>query len=341
MLPGQEAIYPFTRKCISMPELYTTLVGSFPLEPTPENHERALRDQVELGIDYPVLPQLRDFIDMYLEPLASQRVLEKTRLGYKLSGSPWEAEPEVPPEYPPLADLAREMGAPYRLAVTGPFTLASSIAVPGGRPGDMFSSILGDREAFNRFLGYVEALARKLAAELRPAMVCLDEPMLSVIVGSRRILFGLTAREIGETLDRVLAAFTGAKWRGVHVCSRLPTLLKEPLLGLRNADFLDHEHSDIPANRGYYTRQELLAAGKALGYGIVSSKKPRVETFEEAYRLAEDAATRYGEALRFLKPDCGFRGLAGARGGREYEEIVLPKLKTLVAVTERLGDRLG
>ncbi len=307
------------------------------MEPVEENYRRALLDQVEAGIDYPVLPQLRDFVDMFLEPLAGQGVLGREAGGYVAAGDFGEAEPAVPPEYLVAADVAREAGVPYRVAVTGPFTLASSIAAPGGRPGDMFSSILGDRELFAGFLGYMRGLGRVLARELRPRMICLDEPVLSVIVGARRIMFGFEPGEIGGALDAVLGSMAGVELRGVHVCSRLPTLLKGVLLGLGNAVFLDHEHSDISANRAFYARGDLERAGKYLGYGVVSSRRPVVEGLEEVYGLAREAAERYGDRLLFLKPDCGFRGLAGARGGREYEEIVLPKIRVLVEAARRLG----
>lgn len=284
-----------------------------------------------------MLPQLRDFVGMFLDPLVEQGVLERGPRGYIAVGGFGEAEPVVPPEYLVARDAAREAGVPYRAALTGPFTLASSIAAPGGRPGDMFSSILGDRELFGGLVGYVAGLARAVAREVGPALVCFDEPVLSVIVGARRVLFGFTPGEIRAALDRVLGAAGGVWMRGVHVCSRLPTLLRGVLLGLSNAEFLDHEHSDIPENRGFYSRGDLEGAGKFLGYGVVSSRRPVVEGVEEVYALAAEAAERYGDRLLFLKPDCGFRGLAGARGGREYEEIVLPKLRVLVEAARRLG----
>jgi len=37
--------------------LFTTVVGSFPLEDTEENMKRAFEDEINIGIDYPCYPQ--------------------------------------------------------------------------------------------------------------------------------------------------------------------------------------------------------------------------------------------------------------------------------------------
>lgn len=321
-----------------MAGILTTLVGSFPLEPVKENFRKAFHDQVEIGIDYPVLPQLRDFVEMYLEPLVEQGVLTRNERGFTLSGSFDDAEPVVPWEYPLVVDVAKEMGVPYRLALTGPFTVASNIALIGKRPGDMFGSVLSDKEKFEELLQFMQRLAHTLSREVKPSMVCVDEPILSVIVGAKRILFGYTVGYIRESLDSVLAGFSGSELVGVHVCARLPTLLKDILLNLRYANFLDHEHHDVSENIDFYTREDLIASRKVLGFGVVSSKRPLVESFDEAFSLAKRARERYGDRLWFVKPDCGFRGLYGVRGGKEYEEIVLPKLRILVSVAEKLRE---
>lgn len=315
----------------------TTLVGSFPLDYSRENIARALKDQVDIGITYPVLPQLRDFVYMYIEPLVKKGVVVREGLGYRLRGDVSSVEPETPEDMSYAADVAEDLGARYRLAFTGPFTVASRITPEGGRIGDIRTSLLADREGFQAVLEYVVETAREVASTLNPFIVCVDEPVLSVIVGSKSVMFGYTAEEITRALDSVLARFR-SPMRGVHVCSRLPPLLKTVLLKLSNANFLDHEHSDIPENRAYYQASELRESGKVLGYGVVSSRNTSVERLEDVVALARDALERYGESLAFIKPDCGFGGMKGYLQGREYEEIVLKKLRVLVEASRGLEE---
>ena len=321
--------------------LKTTLVGSFPLEATAGNIDRALRDQVEVGVDYPVLPQLRDFVEMYVDPLISEGLLEKVPGGLRIRQLSFSSlRPEVPWDLRLAAAKAQKRGLEFRLAVTGPFTIASSIALPSRRPGELMGSALTDKGLLSRLTEYVCGLAALLDRELRPYMVCIDEPILSVIVGSRRVLFGYSLDYIRGTLDAVLSEFRSARLKGVHVCSRLPPLLKDVLLRLEEAEYLDHEFSDLPENRRFYARRELENHDKFLSYGVISSKKPRIERVEEVYGLIEEAYAAYGERLLLVKPDCGFRGLRGVLGGREYEEIVIPKLRVLVEATRRFNARL-
>uniref|UniRef100_A0A7J3X5W8 Cobalamin-independent methionine synthase MetE C-terminal/archaeal domain-containing protein n=1 Tax=Thermofilum pendens TaxID=2269 RepID=A0A7J3X5W8_THEPE len=319
--------------------MWTTLVGSFPLSPGRESIERALEDQAELGVTHPVLPQLRNFVLMYIEPLLKKGVVVAEGPGYVLRGDPAAVEPEPPEDLVEAADIAADMGLRYRVAFTGPFTIASELALPRGRPGDLMSSALSSPEHLEAVVEYTREMAREVYSSVKGFVYCVDEPVLSVVAGSRRMLFNLTADSVREVLDSVLGRFR-APYRGVHVCARLPPLLKEVLLNLRNANFLDHEHSDIPENRAYYTREELRMAEKHLAYGVVSSKSPRVESEEEVASLARDAYERYGDRLLFLKPDCGFGGLRGYLSGREYEDIVLKKLAVLVKVASELPSEV-
>jgi 5-methyltetrahydropteroyltriglutamate--homocysteine methyltransferase len=316
----------------------TTLVGSFPLDYNRENIKRALIDQYEVGITFPVLPQLRDFVYMYVEPLVNKGVLSYEHLGYEVRGDILSVEPEPPEDIVYAVDIAEDLGIKYRLAFTGPFTIASRLTPKGGKLGDIKSSLLAHEDLFSEFFDYLVEMARQVSKVSHPHVVCVDEPVLSVIVGAKSIMFGLEPNKITQVLDRLLGQFK-SPLRGVHVCSRLPPLLKNIILPLRNANFLDHEHSDIPENRKYYSREELNSASKALGYGIISSRNTRVEEEQDVMALAKEALDTYGAQLVFLKPDCGFGGMRGFLKGKEYEEIVLRKLKILVNVAKGLGEQ--
>ncbi|MEZ0346784.1 MAG: hypothetical protein ABWK01_09550 [Infirmifilum sp.] len=316
--------------------LPTTLVGSFPLDYSIANIRKTLEDQFKLGVTFPVLPQLRDFVYIYLQPLLAQGIVLKEGLGYRLAKDINEAEIEVPEDVLIAADVAREMGLKYRVPITGPFTLASKIALPNGRIGDISTSAVTEKKTLESIVEYMGKLARKIDSEVKGHLYCVDEPVLAVIVGSRNIMYGYSPEFIHDKLDYVLSNLSG-EMRGIHVCGKLPPLLKQILLNLQNAGFLDHEHSDFPANRTYYSREELLKSSKKLGYGIISPSKPSVENKEIVLSLAKDAYDRYGDAIAFFKPDCGFGGLKGYLGGREYEEIVLEKIKLLVEVAEEVS----
>lgn len=314
----------------------TTLVGSFPLEYSKANIRRALQDQAELGITYPVLPQLRDFVYIYLEPLITKGVVIPEKRGYVLYRDFEEIEPETPEDILTASDIAREMGLKYRVPITGPFTLASKIALSMDKAGDISGSILTDNHYLDKIVSYVVRLSRNIYREVRGEVYCIDEPVLAIIIGSRSTMYNLDLEYIRDSIDRVLGQL-GGSLRGIHVCGRLPPLVKPVLLGLRNAEFLDHEHSDFPANRVFYTSEELSVHSKKLAYGVISPSKPELEDFRNVLQLAREAKERYGDSLLFLKPDCGFGGLRGVLNGREYEEIVLKKIKILVQVAGELA----
>ena len=63
----------------------TSHVGSFPLDYAKDLVERILVELHEIGLSVPPYPQMRSFIDIYLEPLAKRGVLEKRGVFYVLS----------------------------------------------------------------------------------------------------------------------------------------------------------------------------------------------------------------------------------------------------------------
>jgi len=77
-----------------------------------------------------VLPQLRNFVLMYIEPLLKKGVVVAEGPGYVLRGDPAAVEPEPPEDLVEAADIAADMGLRYRVAFTGPFTIASELALP-------------------------------------------------------------------------------------------------------------------------------------------------------------------------------------------------------------------
>lgn len=254
--------------------VYTTHVGSMPLNYSRENIRRAFSDMASIGLDYPPIPQLRSFIDMYMDPLRRAGAVRREGARYlvgDLESTPEEAA------IPELEDFSWAVGQDFkglgvRFCVTGPFTLASNILLkPGGSP--LMDSVLKlKRFVLDAITGYVAHFVRR-AAETGAGMVVVDEPVLTLMVGRDRALFGYTMEEILNALERAFEG-VGCRFRGVHTCYRIPPMLARALLECEELNYLDHEFADSPTNMDAYTREELESHGKLLGMGS-SRPSPR------------------------------------------------------------------
>jgi len=65
--------------------VYITHVGSFPLEYGKGVVERVAGDLAEAGVDWPGFPQLRDFVETYLEPLINAGLVVRRKRFFTLS----------------------------------------------------------------------------------------------------------------------------------------------------------------------------------------------------------------------------------------------------------------
>ena len=310
-----------------MDGFYTTYVGSFPLDYSIENIKRIVGDVVGIGIDYPTLPQLRSFIDMFMEPLVKANAVKPTLRGFTLlnldnvSG----LKPNVP-EYLYALNLLKSCRVKgVRVAVTGPFTLASQIFI-GYEGTGLSSSILTVKNYTWRIVEYVCSIV-KWVEGLGVNIICIDEPILSVIVGRRLILFNYTFDEIIDVLNRVLnIGCLGA----VHVCGVISPQLAEILLNSR-ARILDHEYHDAPRNFDVYGRGDVEKYDKLLSIGVVSSRSGRVESVDEVKSLISKSLSLYGSHVFMFKPDCGFAALKGLfKTSEDAYNVSISKLKAIV-----------
>lgn len=317
--------------------LYSTHVGSFPLEHSRENLVRIVRDLAEVGLDYPPYPQLRDFISMFLDHLVTVGTLRKVGETYVL-GERRELPPVVKlEEAEVMVEVVRSEHLTFtglRGCVTGPFTLASQIqVVPGSK--DITTSALRDKEFV---LKYMVSCVRRYLEYLRSlgyTLLVVDEPILSVIVGAQRILFGYTPEEITRALDQVFENFTNVL-TGIHVCGRLPPLLRDILLSTKNIKVLDHEFVKTPKNFEVYTRRQLEEADKYIAVGCVSNRDLRVEDLSEVRSYVRRGLELYGDRMLFVKPDCGFAALRGLAPPEEAYRVALEKLRKIVQVVREV-----
>jgi 5-methyltetrahydropteroyltriglutamate--homocysteine methyltransferase len=314
-------------------------VGSLPLEYSPESFERAFRDLAAAGLDVPPVPQLRDFVSMYLQPLADAGVVEASGTIFKARREDLEEAAKVRPKLPEFemaSKLARELGVKrMRVPVTGAFTLASRVYV-GDPSRGMRSTALADRELVaDALAGYV-ANAVRAAAELPGAVVVIDEPVLGTVVGGRVTLFGYRDEDILEAYARELKPAAGLP-RGTHVCGQVNERLASLLAESENLDFLNHEFHDTPTNLSIPWRRVLERGDKFLSPGVFSTKRAEVESVGEMLDLATRILEAVGpERVNLFSGDCG---LGGLRGVPDAYRVALAKLRNLAEAVRALNER--
>jgi 5-methyltetrahydropteroyltriglutamate--homocysteine methyltransferase len=88
---------------------------------------------------------------------------------------------------------------------------------------------------------------------------------------------------------------------------------------------------------GDYSALRHVPAGPVVAMGIMSSKKPRVETVDELQRHIEDASRFLDVSQLALTPQCGFASVY--EGNQITEDIQWRKLETLAEAAETIWPR--
>lgn len=319
----------------------TSHVGSFPLEYSTSNIERVLVDLASLGLDVPPYPQLRGFIDIYLEPLVKSRLVISKKDFYYSSPEKiysWRGTVRVPE-----AEYSLELVKKYKLEfkglrapITGPFTLASRIYLSRESVA-LSNTMIAHREITVEFFKKYISLFAEYMATLGYTVVFLDEPILGIIIGSRRNLYGYSDIDIVEVLDYV-AKRAGSVEVGIHVCGRVHRRIIEVLTQSTRIKYFSLEFHDNPLNIEVVDKSLLEKYDKIISPGIVSTRIPRLESEEEAYTLLERIYNTSGGRVDLVSGDCGFRGLRGALGSSEEEyKLALQKLKVVIKACRKLG----
>ncbi|MHA1682096.1 MAG: uroporphyrinogen decarboxylase family protein [Promethearchaeota archaeon] len=306
----------------------STVVGSFPVDNTPENFKKAFIDQIEAGITTPCYPQLVDMNHQILLPLSEiLDNLEFREKEFHLSGPIDLPNAIVATEYgeqvleilktnPEVKNSMQGMKA----CLTGPFTLASNVIIEssemvrGTRP-LLFKEHRGHLfpELVRNIAEYVSRIT-KAYKEMGFTIISIDDPFLSQLVGRRKILFH--EREfIIEAINTAVKDL--GRESSLHVCGTLSPLLKDLLLET-DVKHLDHEFKTCPRNFELFTRQDLESSNKVLAFGSIQTNpvpmpgrviSDYVEDIKEIESDLERAKTRFGEENLLIKPDCGFGGM--------------------------------
>lgn len=313
--------------------VFTSTIGSFPLDDSDANRGRCIEDLLTLGIDFPVYPQLQDMGRQFLRDLAEQDDRIATEGGrYRLRGR--EIRQDVaPPGLEPffwtlryLEEKGVKEKAGLKAAVTGPFTLASYIEIGAGAfPSN---TAVSDLELVNQL---ARVLFRSCETVSKDAnMISIDEPVLGMLVGSK-IALGYSEKDIVDIYNDLAKSCRG-RFVGTHICGRISPRLAKILLKT-DLSFLSHEFYDTRGNIDVYSPKEVRQSGKVLSVGCVSSRSLALESPEEI--LAVMLRFReYGDTL-FFTPDCGFRNLVANGSKEKGYKISLKKLENMVRATEK------
>ncbi len=328
--------------------MLTSHVGSFPLTYNEKNFERALLDLASIGIDVPPFPQLRSFVEMYLEPLVRVGIIESSEQPFlnvePLSAFDMIARVNVAdsiPEIKHAIEIVKGRGLTFsglRAPITGIFTLSSQIYVDKSRGRELNNSLLATKnfefleEMILRVVDYVKSLGY--------THLFFDEPVLGVVVGRRRIALGLSAESIVNTLSRLARKAHPLKV-GVHVCGRITPLLLEILCQVDGVTYLNFEFAATPQNIDVLDKQLLEKYDKIIAPGIVNTKSFRIESVDEACAILRKVIERVGEErIDLVSGDCGFGALREAgRGEEEAYSIAISKLQVVVEAVRRIGEK--
>lgn len=310
-------------------------VGSFPFKPEVSSIDLVIRGYLEARVDAPPYPQFRSFIEMFLEPLVKQGILEKKGGlfiiknidGFKDVSSqhaePWEAVV--------FAEKARDLFKYTRAPVTGAFTLASNILLQPSE--DLFSTGLADKRVFEPLVDYVKNTLEHLC-RVGFNLLFIDEPMLSIVVGVKKILLGYATDDIISYVDYVFGNIKVE--RGLHVCGRISKLLFNTLVNTENLDFLNFEFHGTRENLSILDGASLKTHSKRLSPGVASSRSVHVETVEEILSLLLEIKRRVGSSIDLVSADDGFGGLRGQVSENELIKICFTKLRRIREAVEAL-----
>jgi len=329
--------------------LYSTVVGSFPLENTEENLARTISDQINIGIDYVCYGQLINMINQFLIPLSQQipELMQENNHFYLVDDFGIPTQP-VALEYgkflinfmnthPHLKDKIKGLKA----CLTGPFTLASEITLRETLAEGIKPIIFNEPKAImvdwivDKFAEIMKQIG-KAYSNMGINLISMDEPILSLIVG-KRVMFH-SEEFIIKTINKAISGIK--ELSSVHVCGQISPKLRDILLQT-NVIVLDHEFQTNPKNFEIFQKEHFTQKDKFLAFGAVKTKlqpikngkiEDYVEKVPEIKKCIEKAVKLYGKENLFVKPDCGFGSIRNLFEKEESAyQVAFRKLKNMVS----------
>jgi len=333
--------------------LFSTVVGSFPLENTEGNMAKAFKDEINIGIDYPCYPQLEGMNPQFLTPLSEViGPLDEKEGVYTLNADFKIPEKPVALKYgefivnflkdnPDLKDSIKGTKA----CLTGPFTLASEVLL-GEELGKGIDPMVFKEPRALRVDWIIDKFAEimkgigKAYNDMGINIISMDEPMLSLLVG-RKVFFH-SEEFIIETLNKALSGIKGLS--SIHVCGRISPKLRDLLLQT-DVKILDHEFRTNEGNFKIFQKEHFQNTDKYIAMGTVETKFTPVENgglkdYVEEIDFLKDYISKgiehFGKENLVIKPDCGFGPLLKTFGEELGYNIVINKLKNLVSAVKQL-----
>jgi len=331
--------------------LFTTVVGSLPLENTQENMGRGFEDLINIGIDYPCYPQLKSMVPQFLDPLSEIiNPLTVRDEKYYLNDDFTIPDKEIALEYGKFmvnflnerSDLKDKIKG-TKACLTGPFTLASEILLESKVAEGITPKIYNEPRAImvDWIIDKLAEIMRKIGkaySDMGINIISMDEPILGLLIG-KKIWFH-SAEFIIKTLNKAISGIN--EFSSIHVCGRISPNLRDLLLQT-DVKILDHEFRTSENNFNTFEKKHFEGTDKYLAVGAIQTKfTPRenakindyVESIDFLKLYIKKVIDLYGKENLIIKPDCGLGPLKGSFGEKDGYEIALNKLKNMVSAVK-------
>ena len=333
--------------------LFTTVVGSLPLQNTKENMIKGFEDLINIGIDYPCYPQLESMITQFLRPLSktTDSLVERNNKFYLNDDFEPPSKPialeygkfmkEFFNERPSLKSNVQGLKA----CLTGPFTLASEIILEGNASKGIKPRLFNEPRGImldwivDKFADIMKQIG-KAYSDMGINIISMDEPILGLLVG-KKIWFHSEDFLI-NTLNKAISGIK--ELSSIHVCGAISPNLRDLLLKT-NVKILDHEFRTNENNFKIFEKKHFEGTDKFLAMGTVQTKIAKMDNLNKADYIesvdflkdyVEKGIIRFGKENLIVKPDCGFGPLKETFGEKDGYDIALGKLKNLVLAVKGL-----
>jgi len=276
-----------------------------------ESIERAVHDQIGLGIDILVDGQVRDDIVSLLAPKLP---------GYGGSTLPYRAVGYIRPADEPITAqdylYAKSLvgDRPLKAHITGPMTLARATLVDAESP-------YSNRNDPHLVLDLAQALGQEAhyLVEAGAEIIQIDEPALAD---------GVDLDLAFEAIKRIVK--TGEiPFPGLHVCKNVTRILND-ILTRSPVKMVSMEGSWLRRDElSHINRDYLSRCGKQIGLGCIEVHNYSIERLTAVQNFLDFMLERLGEEhIWAAMPNCGLRPVP--------HDIALKKLKVMVSAVRSL-----
>ena len=333
--------------------LFTTVVGSLPLENTADNMKKGFNELINIGIDYPCYPQLVNMNSMFLSPLSNLveslkedndtfHLSEDFKIPDKLVALEYgEFINDFLKEYPALKGQIKGTKA----CLTGPFTLTGEVILRDQLAKGVEPKIFKEPRAI-----MVDSLVEKFAEIMKRIgkayndmgidIISMDEPTLGLVVGRKPHFHD--EEFIVEMLNKAISGIKG--FSSIHICGRISPALRDIILQT-DVKIMDHEFRTSEGNFKTFEKRHFENSDKYLAMGTVETKvvpikdgnlTDYVEELNFLKSWIKRGIDHFGKENLVIKPDCGLGPLLGTFGQDLGYDIAMRKLNNMVLALNQI-----